>query len=50
MRRNYKLFTSALLAAFMLPTVASAQLELKSEVLSNPDNEPVEVHPVPHPP
>lgn len=49
MRKNYKLFTSALLAAFMFPTVASAQLEVKSEVLSNPDNEPIEVHPVPHP-
>ena len=48
MKKIYRLLTPALLA-FLLPSGAFAQLELKTETLSNPDNEPVDVHPVPHP-
>ena len=44
-----KLFTSLLLMGMLAPFGASAQLQLKEEAPANPDNEPVEVHPVPHP-
>ena len=44
-----KLFTSLLFLGMMAPFGASAQLQLKAEAPANPDNEPVPVHPVPHP-
>jgi alpha-L-fucosidase len=44
-----KLFTSLFLFGMIAPFGASAQLQLKAEAPPNPDNEPVEVHPVPHP-
>ena len=44
-----KIFTSLCLLGLLAPFGASAQLQLKVEAPANPDNEPVEVHPVPHP-
>ena len=44
-----KLFTSLLFLGMIAPFGASAQLQLKAEAPANPDNEPVPVHPVPHP-
>ncbi|MBQ6694379.1 MAG: alpha-L-fucosidase [Bacteroidaceae bacterium] len=49
MKKFYKITGCALLLSVLMPFNASAQLELKPESLSNPDNEPIEVHPVPHP-
>ena len=43
-----KLFICLLLWVVLAPFGVKAQLQLKAEVLANPDNEPVEVHPVPH--
>ena len=42
-----KLFTSLFLLGMIAPFGASAQLQLKAEAPANPDNEPIEVHPVP---
>ncbi len=39
--------TKTLLIAFAVPLVSFAQLELKQQTLSNPDNEPLPCHPVP---
>ena len=44
-----KLFTCLALLGLLAPFSAKAQLQLKAEAPANPDNEPVEVHPVPHP-
>ena len=44
-----KLFTCLALIGLLAPFSAKAQLQLKTEVPANPDNEPAEVHPVPHP-
>lgn len=49
MRKIYKVLGLATAIAALLPFNAVAQLELKSESLPNPENEPVAVHPVPHP-
>ena len=49
MKKSYKIFGFSLLVGLMLPNFSSAQLQLKQETVSNPDNEPTEVHPVPHP-
>ena len=45
----YKIRRSLVIAAALLPSCAFAQLELVDEAPANPDNEPVAVHPVPHP-
>ena len=49
MRKLLKTFRISLLLGLAAPATVFAQLELKPESQSNPDNEPVEVHPVPHP-
>lgn len=49
MRKIYKVLGLATVMGALLPLNAVAQLELKSESLPNPENEPIEVHPVPHP-
>lgn len=49
MRKIYKVLGFSLLAGLMAPAAAFAQLSLQAEAPANPDNEPVEVHPVPHP-
>ena len=49
MRKISELLKPMLLAGLFFPMAVSAQLELKNEIPANPDNEPVEVHPVPHP-
>lgn len=43
------LFVLALCVGSLPPTVSGQTLELKSQNLSNPDNEPAPVHPLPHP-
>lgn len=43
------LYKSALLLAGLLPLSGMAQLEVVTQTLDNPDNEPAAVHPVPHP-
>ena len=43
-----KLVVSLFLLGMIAPFGASAQLQLKSEMLANPDNVPAPCHPVPH--
>ena len=42
------LYKTLLVVAGLLPTSAMAQLEVVTQTLDNPDNEPAPVHPVPH--
>ncbi len=49
MKKIYKVLGLSTMLAALLPLHVNAQLELKSESLPNPENEPIEVHPVPHP-
>lgn len=49
MRKIYKILGLMSLVGLLYPCTATAQLALKDEAPANPDNEPVEVHPVPHP-
>lgn len=44
-----KTIQSLFMLGFMLPTCAFAQFSVEQQVPANPDNEPVPVHPVPHP-
>ena len=44
-----KIFIYLSFLGMFAPFSANAQLQLKNEAPANPDNEPVEVHPVPHP-
>ena len=48
MKRFY-LWASALCMALAAPTAAQAQLQLTSEAITNAENEPAPVHPVPSP-
>ena len=43
-----KIFKSMFMLGAFLPIASFAQLQVKDEKPANPDNEPVEVHPVPH--
>lgn len=43
------IYTLLLTCYLVYPTGCFAQLQLKDESIENPDNEPCEVHPVPHP-
>ena len=43
------IYTLLLTCYLVYPTGCFAQLLLKDESIENPDNEPCEVHPVPHP-
>lgn len=43
------IYSSLLLAGLLFPAGAAAQLQVVEEAPANPDNEPAEVHPVPHP-
>ena len=43
-----KLITYFVLLGILAPFSATAQLQLKDEALSNPDNVPAPVHPIPH--
>ena len=49
MRKIYRLSVLTAIMAMIMPYSLYAQLEIKPEFRSNPDNEPLEVHPVPHP-
>jgi len=44
-----KIYTSLLLLGGLFPLGSMAQLQVVNESPANPDNEPVAVHPVPHP-
>lgn len=44
-----RILTILSIVGFITPFEAFGQLDLKNEVPANPDNEPIEVHPVPHP-
>ena len=44
-----KIYTSLLLLGSLFPLGSMAQLQVVNESPSNPDNEPADVHPVPHP-
>lgn len=49
MKKIYKVLGFSTMLMALLPLNVNAQLDLKSESLPNPENEPIEVHPVPHP-